>query len=107
MTRTLLLAGLLAVGGVSLSAEQARPDPRTNALLGALRSQRSNEPYRGLFTPQRPLPAPPASSEPIATMGCGATTLEVNPYFDQKKVDSNNATKYRIRAVPTACVVSR
>jgi hypothetical protein len=100
MARAFVLAGVLAVSAVSLSAEQTPLHPRGNAQFGALRTQRSNEPYRALFTPQRPLPTAPAPSEPKTTIRCGMTILEADPYFDQKMVLPKDGTKYTIRAVP-------
>src|SRR5688572_2784740 len=100
MTKTsLFLAGFLVLSGVSLAAEQRAPDSRTSIPFGALRRQGSNQPYRQLFKPQRPLPAVGESSEPNATGGCGMTILEADPYFDEKKVAPKDSTKYRIRAV--------
>jgi hypothetical protein len=101
MARAFVLAAVLAVSVVSLSAEQAALDPRGNAQFGALRTDRSNDPYRALFTPHRPLPTAPAPSVPKTTIRCGMTILEADPYFDQKMVVvPKDGTKYTIRAVP-------
>jgi hypothetical protein len=100
MGRVFVVAWVLAVSTVSLSAEQTLLQPRSNAPLGALRTQRSNEPYRALFTPQQMLPTAPAPSEPKTTIRCGMTILQADPFFDQKMVVPKDGTKYTIRAVP-------
>ena len=100
MARAFVLAGVLAVSAVSLSAEQTPPHSRGNTQFGALRTPGSNDPYRALFTPQRPLPAAPAPREPNTTIHCGMTILEADPYFDQKKTVPKDDTKYTIRVIP-------
>src|SRR6185503_17407239 len=99
MGRAFVLAGVLAVSTVSVSAEQTL-QPRSNAQLGALRTQRSSEPFRALFTPQPALPTAPAPSEPKTTIRCGMTILQADPFFDQKMLVPKDGMKYTIRAVP-------
>ena len=108
MAKMMVLAGLLAVSVVSLSAEQARVSPEANARLGALRKAEQGNPYGRLFQAQQMLKQAVADKEAARPkVVCGMLIVPADPTLDPRMrvtPPQDPTVEYRIRTLdPPVC----